>query len=94
VLAQDVLIGPAAEATAASLRALGPREIRTFCLRKGSDGPDAFPPTSLVVVDIRFLSHSQSGGILDRAERGGVQHLVVRSGKGGLARVVAGVLGG
>jgi hypothetical protein len=45
-------------------------------------------------VDIRFLSHSQSGGILDRAERGGVQHLVVRSGKGGLARVVAGVLGG
>ncbi len=31
-----------AEATAESLRELGADEIRTFCLRKGSDGPDTF----------------------------------------------------
>lgn len=79
-----------AEATASSLHELGAGEIRTYCLRKGrSEGPDPFPPGSLVVVDIRWLGHSQSGLILDRAERNGVDHLVVRSGKGTLARVVA-----
>ena len=51
-----------AEATARSLHELGAREIRTYCLRKGrGEGPDPFPPGSLVVVDIRWLGHSQSG---------------------------------
>jgi hypothetical protein len=81
-----------AEAAAESLRELGPSEIRTFCLRKGTEGPDPFPPNALVVVDIRFLGHSQSGMIADRAERSGVQYLAVRSGKGGLARMVAAAL--
>ncbi len=79
-----------AEATARSLHELGAREIRTYCFRKGrGEGPDPFPPGSLVVVDIRWLGHSQSGPILDRAERNGVDHLAVRSGKGNLARAVA-----
>lgn len=84
-----------AEATARALRELGAADIRTYCLqsRKGGvDGPDSFPPGSLVVVDIRFLGHSQSGPILDRAARNGAEHLVVRSGKGSLARVVAAAL--
>jgi hypothetical protein len=34
-----------AEATAESLRALGADEIRTFCLRQGSHGPEAYPRT-------------------------------------------------
>jgi hypothetical protein len=33
-----------AEGAAESLRVLGPDEIRTFCLRQGSDGPDGYPP--------------------------------------------------
>jgi hypothetical protein len=84
-----------AEETARSLRELGASGIRTHCLqsRKGGiDGPDSFPAGSLVVVDIRWLGHSQSRPILDRAERNWVEHLVVRSGKGGLARVVAAAL--
>jgi hypothetical protein len=84
-----------AEETARSLRELGASGIRTYCVqsRKGGiDGPDSFPAGSLVVVDIRWLGHSQSRPILDRAERNGVEHLVVRSGKGGLARVVAAAL--
>jgi hypothetical protein len=83
-----------AEATAQSLRALGADEIRTFCLRQGSDGPDVYPPEALVVVDIRFLGHSQSGMIEDRAARSGAQFLAVRSGKGSLARTVARELAG
>jgi hypothetical protein len=43
-------------------------------------------------VDIRFLGHSQSGMIADRAGRNRVQYLAVRSGKGSLARTVAAVL--
>jgi hypothetical protein len=83
-----------AEETALSLRELGASGIRTYCVqsRKGGiDGPDSLPAGSLVVVDIRWLGHSQSRPILDRAERR-VEHLVVRSGKGGLARVVAAAL--
>ena len=83
-----------AEATAQSLRALGAEEIRTFCLRQGSDGPDIYPPEALVVVDIRFVGHSQSGRIEDRAARSGAQFLAVRSGKGSLARTVAHELAG
>ena len=75
-----------------SLRELGPREIRTFCLRKGTEGPSTFPENALVIVDIRLLGHSQSGMIADRAERSGVQYLALRSGKGGLARMVAAAL--
>lgn len=78
-----------AEATAESLRALGAEDIRTFCLRQGSDGPDAYPPNALVIVDIRFLGHSQSRLVEDRAHRSGAQFLAVRSGKGGLVRTVA-----
>src|SRR5690349_16157659 len=63
-----------AEAVANSLSALGPREIRTFCLRQGSDGPDAYPPDALVIVDYRFAGHKQSGIIADRAERSGAQY--------------------
>jgi len=83
-----------AEATAQSLRALGADEIRTFCLRQGSDGPDVYPPEALVVVDIRFVGHSQSGRIEDRAARSGAQFLALRSGKGSLARTVARELAG
>jgi hypothetical protein len=83
-----------AEATAESLRALGADDIRTFCLRQGSDGPDAYPADALIVVDFRFLGHSQSALIADRAERSGAQYLGVRSGKGSLARVVAAALEG
>ena len=39
-----------------------------------------------------FCASSQSGPILDRAARNGVEHLAVRSGKGSLARVVAAAL--
>ncbi len=81
-----------AEAMAESLRALGADEIRTFCLRQGSHGPDAYPPDALVIVDFRFAGHSQSGQIEDRAARSGAQYLTVRSGKGSLARTVAGAL--
>jgi hypothetical protein len=81
-----------AEATAAALRTLGPDDIRTFCLRQGSDGPDAYPSDSLIIVDFRFVSHSQSGLIADRAHRSGAQYLRVRSGRGHLARTVASAL--
>ena len=81
-----------AETMAESLRALGADEIRTFCLRQGSGGPDAYPPDALVVVDFRFVGHSQSGLIQDRARRSGAQFLAVRSGKGSLARTVASAL--
>src|SRR6185295_19780440 len=77
-----------AVATAQSLRALGADEIRTFCLRQGSDGPDVYPSEALVIVDIRFVGHSQSGVIEDRAARSGARFLAVRSGKGSLARTV------
>jgi hypothetical protein len=80
------------EAAAESLRELGADDIRTFSLRQGSDGPDTFPPGGLVVVDIRFVGHSQSGIIADRTERSEAQDLAVRSGKGSLARTVAGAL--
>ncbi len=83
-----------AEATAESLRPLGADDTRTFCLRQGSDGPDAYPANALVVVDFRFLGHSQSALIADRAERSGAQYVGVRSGKGSLARVVAAALEG
>ncbi len=78
-----------AEAAAESLRVLGAGEIRTFCLRQGSDGPDNYPPHALVIIDFRFAGHSQSGVIQDRAARSGAQLLNVRSGKGSLARTVA-----
>jgi hypothetical protein len=81
-----------AESTAESLRALGADEIRTFCLRQGSTGPDAYPPDALIVVDCRFVGHSQSGMVGDRAGRSRAQFLTVRSGKGSLARSVAGAL--
>ena len=81
-----------AEAAAESLHALGADEIRTDCLRQGSNGPDAYPPGALVVIDFRFAGHSQSGMIQDRATRSGAQFLSVRSGKGGLARTVANAL--
>ncbi|MBA3585681.1 MAG: hypothetical protein H0W36_14395, partial [Gemmatimonadetes bacterium] len=81
-----------AEATAGSLRALGAKEVRTFCLRQGSHGPEAYPPGAVVLVDIRFLGHSQSGLIEDRAHRSGARFLTVRAGKGGLARTVAAAL--
>lgn len=84
-----------AEAIAWSLRELGATDIRTYRIearKRAIDGPDLFPPGSLVVVDVRFMGHSQSGPILDRAARNGVEHLVVRSGKGSLARVVAAAL--
>jgi hypothetical protein len=81
-----------AEAAAESLRELGAEDIRAFCLHKGSDGPDSFPASALVVVDIRFVGHSQSGSIANRAERSKAQYLAVRSGKGSLARTVAAAL--
>jgi hypothetical protein len=81
-----------AEATAESLRALGADDIRTFCLRQGSHGPEAYPPDALIVVDFRFAGHSQSGLIEERAGRSGAQFLGLRSGKGGLARTVASAL--
>lgn len=74
------------------LRRLGARDIRTFCLRKGSLGPETFPADALVVLDLRFVGHSQSAGIAQPAERSGVLCLPVKSGKGSLARTVASAL--
>ena len=47
-----------ATGAAESLRGLGAVEVRTYCLRKGTTGPETFPPTALVVVDIRFAGRS------------------------------------
>jgi hypothetical protein len=84
-----VLRKSSADAAGESLGALGPADVRVFCLGKGSDGPDSYPPGSLVIVDIRFVGHSQSGMIAARAERSRAEYLAVRSGKGSLARTVA-----
>lgn len=78
-----------AEAAAQSLRALGASDIRTFCLRQGSDGPDGYPADALIIADFRFAGHSQSGLIQARAARSAAQFLSVRSGKGSLVRTVA-----
>jgi hypothetical protein len=78
----------AAESAGESLRALGPRDVRKFCVHKGSLGPETFPPRAVVVLDIRFVSHKHSITIEDRARRSGAEYVRVNSGKGGLVRAV------
>lgn len=83
-----------AESAAESLRPLGPRDIRTYCVQKGSLGPETFPAKALVVLDVRFMAHKHSIAIEGRARRSGVEYLRVNSGKGGLARAVVAGLDG
>lgn len=75
-----------------SLRVLGARDVRAFCVHKGSLGPETFPADAMVIMDIRFVSHTHSREIAERARRSGAQYLAVRSGKGSLARKVAAAL--
>lgn len=83
-----------AESAAETLWALGPRDIRTYCVQKGSLGPETFPPTALVIADVRFMGHKHSNAVEIRARRSGAEYLRVNSGKGGLARAVVAALDG
>jgi hypothetical protein len=60
----------------------------------GREGvPDSFPEGTIVVCDVRFLSHTWSRRLADRARRSGVTYIEVRAGQGGIVRAVAAALG-
>jgi hypothetical protein len=57
--------------------------------RPGELGPDRYPADAIVVIDTRFLSHSASERIADRARASGAWFYMGPTGQGGLARKVA-----
>jgi hypothetical protein len=60
----------------------------------GREGvPDSFPEGSIVVCDVRFMAHTWSGRLADRARRSGATYIEVRAGQGGIVRAVAAALG-
>jgi hypothetical protein len=60
----------------------------------GREGvPDSFPDGTIVVCDVRFMAHTWSGRLADRAKRSGVTYIEVRAGQGGIVRAVAAALG-
>jgi hypothetical protein len=60
----------------------------------GREGvPDSFAESTIVVCDVRFMSHTWSGRLADRARRSGVTYIEVRAGQGGIVRAVAAALG-
>jgi hypothetical protein len=84
--------GDVANEMGESLGVLGAKGVRTYCVHKGSLGPETFPAGALVVLDLRFVGHKHSIPIEDRARKSGAEYLPVKSGKGGLARAVAAAL--
>lgn len=55
--------------------------------------PERFAPDTLVICDVRFMSHTFSGLIKDRARRSDVRCVELRHGEGGIVRAVAAVAG-
>ncbi|MEO8448452.1 MAG: hypothetical protein ABI647_01605 [Gemmatimonadota bacterium] len=86
--------GSVARAQAESLRALGAVDIRLYDMGQGRPGPNVFPPGSVVIVDVRFVGHSQTEEIEARVRRSDVTYLVLQAGEGGLAARVAERLAG
>ena len=75
-----------------ALRAIG--ATVTASDGNGREGvPDSFPEGTIVVCDVRFMSHTWSGRLADRARRSGATYIEVRAGQGGMVRAVAAALG-
>ena len=77
---------------AEQLRLVG-AEVSVYDGNAKSAGPERFQPGTIVVCDVRFMSHASSDRIRDRAARSGVRCIERGNGQGGLVRAVAGALG-
>lgn len=80
--------GAAREAMAEQLRLVG-AEVSVYDGNAKSAGPERFQPGTVVVCDVRFMSHPSAHRIRDRAARSDVRCVELGNGQGGLVRAVA-----
>lgn len=80
--------GDVREAMRRSLQAFGAADVTVYWSDREL-GPDVVAPDTIVVIDVRFMSHSTSEAIVRIAERSGAWHCVTQRGAALLGRDVA-----
>ena len=80
--------GDVREAMRRSLQAFGAADVTVYWSDREL-GPDVVAPDTIVVIDVRYMSHSTSEAIVRLAERSGAWHCVTQRGAALLGRDVA-----